>query len=95
MLLYITKNINPNYNIIPSFVEKNPKITFKICAISKLSVVFYFKYFHLFLFFSKNLSHFFLLLLCFLELRTLLNHPKSYHYDPKQQVFKIQMNKIP
>ncbi len=25
MLFYITKNMNPNYNIIPCFVEKNPK----------------------------------------------------------------------
>jgi short subunit fatty acids transporter len=24
-----------------------------------------------------------------------LNHPKSHHYDPKQQEFKIQTNKVP
>jgi hypothetical protein len=25
----------------------------------------------------------------------ILNHPKSHHYDPKQQEFKIQTNKVP
>ncbi len=25
----------------------------------------------------------------------LLNHPKSHHYDPKQQKFKIQTTKFP
>jgi hypothetical protein len=35
MFLCIIKNINPNYSIIPSFVEKNPKTTLKICVISK------------------------------------------------------------
>ncbi len=38
MFIYITKNMNPNYNIIPCFVEKNPKKTLQICAISKQSL---------------------------------------------------------
>jgi hypothetical protein len=29
MFFYIIKNINSNYNIIPCFVEKNPKNHFK------------------------------------------------------------------
>jgi hypothetical protein len=40
MILYITENINPNYNIIPGFVGKNPKITLKICVISKQTMWF-------------------------------------------------------
>ncbi len=40
MLLYITKNINPSYNVIPCFVRKNPKTTLKICVISKQSLWF-------------------------------------------------------
>jgi hypothetical protein len=35
MLLYINENMNPNYSIIPCFVENNPKITLKVYVISK------------------------------------------------------------
>jgi hypothetical protein len=34
MLLYGTENMNPNYNMIPYFVLKNPKQHLK-CVISK------------------------------------------------------------
>jgi hypothetical protein len=35
VLLCIIENINPNYNIILGFVEKNPKTTLKIYVIPK------------------------------------------------------------
>jgi hypothetical protein len=35
LLIYITKPMNPNYNIISCFLEKNPQKTLKICVISK------------------------------------------------------------
>ncbi len=38
MLLYITINMNKNYNKILYFVEKNPKTIIKICVISKESL---------------------------------------------------------
>ncbi len=40
MLLYIIEDMNPNYNIIPCFVEKLSKTTLKICALSKQSMWF-------------------------------------------------------
>ncbi len=41
MFLYIIENTNPNYSIIPCFVEKDPRTTFKICVISKQSLWFF------------------------------------------------------
>jgi hypothetical protein len=42
----------------------------------------------------NSLSHLLLFPLFFRTL-PLLNHLKSHHYDPKQQEFKIQTNKVP
>jgi hypothetical protein len=58
-------------------------------------MVFYHKYFQLFLFFySKKTSHppYFIFLL-FSEIPPLVPS-KSHHYDPKQQEFKVQTNKV-
>jgi len=38
--IFATKNMNPNYNVIPCFVEKIPKTILKICVISKHSLWF-------------------------------------------------------
>ncbi len=35
MLFGITENMNPNYSMIPCFVQKKSKTTLKICVISK------------------------------------------------------------
>ncbi len=97
MLLYITKNMNPNYSVIPCFVEKkSPKQHLKSVLYQKKVYAFLPQIPPTLLFFSKKeLS----ISSCFPPLfsRTfpLLNHPKSHHYDPKQQEFKIQTNKIP
>jgi hypothetical protein len=40
MLLNIIENMNLDYSIIPCFVEKNPKITLKICVIPKQNLWF-------------------------------------------------------
>ncbi len=41
MLIYITKNMNPNHSMIPCFIEKKSKTTLKIYAISKQSLWFF------------------------------------------------------
>jgi hypothetical protein len=94
MLLCIIENINPNYNIIPGFAEKIPKqhlkfVLYQNKVFSTASTSSY-SYFSLnktpcFIFFSSCL---------FCKTLPLLNHPKSHHYDLKQQEFKIQTNKV-
>ncbi len=85
MLLCITKDMNPNYNIIPCFVKKNPKTTLKICAISKQSLWFSIASTSSSSYSSLKINSLFHLLFLSLFLKTfpLLNHPKSHHYDPK------------
>jgi hypothetical protein len=84
--------MNPNYNILPCFVEKNPKTTLKIYVISKQSL-----WFSIASTSSSSYSSFLKKLPIssssppplFSITLPLLNHPKSHHYDPKQQEFKI------
>jgi hypothetical protein len=38
--VYVIENMNPNYNIIPCFVEKLSKTTLKVCPLSKQSMWF-------------------------------------------------------
>ncbi len=90
--------MNPNYNIIPCFVEENPKTTLKICVISKQNLWFSTtSTLTLLNLFKKKKKTPYFILFSFLFSRTfpLLNHPKSHHYDPKQHEFKIQINKVP
>ncbi len=63
-------------------------------------MVFYRKYLQLSYSSLKTSKEFFLIFFssspfCSLELSPLLNHPKSHHFNPKQQESKIQNNKVP
>ncbi len=97
MFLYITKNINPNYIMIPNFVEKNPKTALQICVLSKHNMRFSTTSTSNspILLQKNNLYLIFFTFPLFSRTFPILNHPKSHHYDPKQQEFKIQTNKVP
>jgi hypothetical protein len=94
VLFYITEKSNPNYSIIPGFVEKIPKqhLKFVLCqnrVYGFLPQVPPASYYSL-----KN-PHLIFFSIFFFKTLPLLNHPKTHHYDPKQQKFKIQTNKVP
>jgi hypothetical protein len=60
MILCITENMNPNYSMIPCFVEKKIQNNIKnLCYIKTRFVIFYCKYLQLFLFFLKTPYFFF------------------------------------
>ncbi len=87
MLLCIVENMNPNYSIIPCFVEKKSKMTFKMCTISKQSLWFSTTntYSSSYFFPKLCVSSFLLILQNF----HLLNYPKSHHHDQNNKNSKV------
>ncbi len=83
--------MNPNYSVIPCFVKENLKTTLKIYVISNKVNGFLLQVLLAFPTLSQNTNSLFHLIFLPLFSRTfpLLNHPKSHHYNPKQQEFKI------
>ncbi len=91
MLLYITKNMNPNYIIIPCFVEKIQNNTSNMCYIKIEFVVFYYKYLSLLLLFFNASCLLFSSLSLALQNSPLLNYPKSHHHDPNNKNSKFKL----
>ncbi len=89
MFYCIIENMNPNYNIIPCFVEKNPKKHLKFVLYQ--NKVFYYKYLHLPLPFSNlrvsSPPYVF-------QNFNLLNYPKSHHHDQNNKNSKFKLTKF-
>jgi hypothetical protein len=78
VLLCITENMNPNHNVIPCFVEKNPKQHLKFVLYQNIVSGFLLQV-------PPTPPPL---------LSPLLNHPKSLHHDPNNNNSKFKLTKF-